>query len=423
MRMKLIHLLIMAILLLGVFDLLSSHAFCEAASSGEQKKYSSIYREGEVLASDISKSIGISISPLLGMSVLGAYNYITTPDAYRSQVALYNSPFFWGPLLTILILFILKDWLKTVLPIPKPLLVPLDALETVENKLSGILALPIVLSFISRIEPQNISALLQRSGVSLISTAYASEGIGETVLSNPLAIVKIVLLAIFIAFCFCLVWLVSHAINVMILLSPFSTVDCLLKMFRVSVIVILIGASLVNPYLGLSVALLIVVIAYFLAGRAFRFMVFGSLFSFDVLLRRSKNYDPLISEIGVFSGKHLPRVPAMSYGKLKKEDPLGLKFTYKPWLIFPSRTIHIKKDGCQIGKGFLSPIVLKEKKNKTSYYTYFRLRPKYKTNEISAAEILGITSIRDVSIVKGIKEGWIWLCEQLKFKEYVNTEV
>ncbi len=411
--------------LLGVFVFLPQNAICDDTLYGQQQKYSYFYVEAEILAREISKAVGISVSPLLGMSVLGVYNYITTPVADRDQLVWYNSPFFWGPLLAILVFFILKDLTKTVLPIPKPMLVPLDALEAIENKLSGLLALPIVVSLVSRIEQRNFTALFQKLEAPFTSIAYAGESISEIASTNPLATVKIVLLAIFISLCFCLVWLVSHSINVLILLCPFSTVDFLLKMFRSSVIVVLISSSLINPYLGLSVALFIIVFAYFLAGRSFRFMVFGSLFSFDILLRRSNKYDPDASKIGAFAGKNLPRVPSMSYGTLKREDKSVLKFTYRPWLMFPSRTVKVeeKNGSCQIGKGTLSPIVSKPKKNKNSYLTYFRLRPKYKTNEKSVAENLGITSIRDVSIGKGIKEGWKWLREQLNLKEKVSAVV
>ena len=69
------------------------------------------------------------------------------------------------------------------------------------------------------------------------------------------------------------------------------------------------------------------------------------------------------------------------------------------------------------------PIVLKPKKSENSYFVYFRLRPKYKSHEVSVGESIGITLIRDVSISKGIKEGWKWLREQLNLKEKVSALV
>jgi hypothetical protein len=412
---------VMAILL-GVAEFLPQNALCEDSYKRQQQGFSDLFGDGETLAGEISKAVGISISPLLGMSVLGGYNYLTTPVDDRNQLVWYNSPIFWGPLIAILLAFIVKDSLKTVLPIPKPVLAPLDALEAVENKMSGLLGLPVVLSSISGIEPGNIGAIFQKSVLSLFSIAYAGEGIGEIALSNPLSIVKIAMLAVFVLFCFCLVWLVSHTINVLILLCPFSTIDFLLKMFRTSVIAVLLGASLINPYLGLSVSLIIIVVAYFLAGWSFRFMVFGSLFSFDILLRRSNKYDPDDSEIRSFAGKHLPRVSSMSYGTLKIGNKSVLEFTYRPWLMLPSRTVRTEEQSgnYEIGKGTLSPIILNPKKNQNSYFIIFRLRPMYKSHEESVAESIGINSIRDVTIDKGIKEGWKWLREQMKLKEKVS---
>lgn len=148
-------------------------------------------------------------------------------------------------------------------------------------------------------------------------------------------------------------------------------------------------------------------------------MVFGSLFSYDILLRRSKKYNPDEPEIRAFAGKDLPGVPSMTYGTLKKGAESLLEFTYNPWLILPSRTYRTP-EGCEtyeLGKGTLSPIVLKPKEDENSYLIFFRLRPMYKSHEASAAQRLGIDSGRDVTIGKGIKEGWKWLREQLKRKK------
>ena len=393
------------------------NAFGEDSAERQEKSFLGLFgEEGEALAEEISKAVGVSISPLLGMSVLGGYNYWTTPAEDRNQLVWHNSPVFWGPLLVILLAFIAKDSVKTVLPIPKPVLAPLDALEALENKASGLLGLPVVLSSITGIEPGEIGSLVQKASLSLFSIAHAGEGIGELALSDPVSVVKIALIAVFVSFCFFLVWLVSHTINVLILLCPFSTIDFMLKAFRNSVIAVLLGASLLNPYFGLAVSLVIVIVAYFAAGWSFRFMVFGSLFSYDILMRRSKKYDPDDSEIRVFAGKDLPDVPSMTYGTLKKGDESVLEFTYKPWLVLPSRKIRTKEqsDNYEIGKGTLSPIVLKPKEDENSHSILFRLRSMYKSHEESVAEALRISSIRDVTVGKGIREGWKWLGEQLK---------
>lgn len=235
-------------------------------------------------------------------------------------------------------------------------------------------------------------------------------------LPDPTSLIKISVIAAFVVCCFFVVWLVSHTINILILLCLFSSIDFLLKMFRNSVLAILLGASLINPYLGLAVSLTIVFFAYLAASWSFRFLVFGSIFSFDVLFQRSKNYTPGASQIGAFAGQDLPNVPTMSYGILRRTDQSLLEFTYRPWLSLPTRTACTQEhsESYHLGKGALSPIILHPRKNHTSYRTLFRLRPMYKSHEESVAKHLRITSITDVAISKGIKEGWKWLKEQLR---------
>jgi len=224
----------------------------------------------------------------------------------------------------------------------------------------------------------------------------------------------VLVVPVVVSSCFFLVWLVSHTINVLILLCPFSTIDLMLKMLRNSVIAVLAGASMINSYMELFVSLMIIVFAYFAAGWSFRFMVFGSLFSSDILLRRSKKCDPDDPEIRAFAGKDLSGVPSMTYGTLKKGDGSVLEFTYRPWLLFPSRKICSREESrnYEIGKETLSPIVLKPGEKQNSYLIFFRLRSMYKSHEDSVAEALGIDSIRDVTISRGIREGWRWLCAQ-----------
>lgn len=366
--------------------------------------------EGQLVAEEISKSVGVSISPLLGMTAMGAYHYWTTPTEERRHLKWHSSPYFWGPMLVILLACIAKDSAKTALLIPKPILVPLDVLEAVENKISGLIGILFVLSSMSAIKPGAATALFQKS---IVSIAYAGDALSS--LPDPLSIIKTTLIGAFAIFCFLVVWLVSHTINILILLCPFSSIDFLLKMARNTVLVILLAATLIHPYLGLAVSLVIVFLAYLAAGRSFRFMVFGSLFSFDILLGRSTEYSPNNSKIHAFTGEDLPDVPAMSYGSLSRSSNATLEFTYRPWLIFPERRINTQQlsANCEIGRGTISPIVLKTRKKHTSYQTLFRLRPMYKSHEKSVAHSLGITTIRDVAVGKGVKEGWGWLKKQL----------
>lgn len=385
--------------------LLNQEAHAGDSAPRQEKPITDLLLDGQIVAKEVSKAVGVSISPLLGMSALGAYHYWTTPAAARGSLRWHSSPLFWGPLLVILLACTVKDSAKLLLPVPKAVLVPLDALEAVENKISGLIGIFFILSSIGGIERGALTSLLQKS---IFSIAYAAEGIPSP---DPLSLIKLTLLSTLLLFCFFVVWLVSHTINILILLCPFSSIDFMLKMARNSILAILVTASLIHPYLGLAVSLSIVFFAYLAAGWSFRFMIFGSVFSLDILQRRSKNHSPDNTSIKAFSGEDLANAPAMSYGFIRRTDKLTLEFTYRPWLILPARTVPAPEpcERLELGKGTLSPIVLEQRKNHNSYRTLFRLRPLYKSHEASVARALGITSIRDVGVSRGLKEGWKWL--------------
>src|SRR6185295_7061193 len=65
---------------------------------------------------------------------------------------------------------------------------------------------------------------------------------------------------------FAVVWLVSHAIHILILLSPWGVVDAALKSARISLMALVAGLSFLNPYVGAALSLIIIIIACCLAG-------------------------------------------------------------------------------------------------------------------------------------------------------------
>ncbi len=415
-----IHLLIIAVL--GLLFFFIPNVTAQDSTAKESKEFSRMMQKGESIAAEVSKAVGVSISPLLGMSVLGGYTYYTTPADQRYLLPWHSSPYFWGPLFILLIAVIFKDTLKAVLPVPKTFLTPLDALEAVENKVSGLLAVPFILSSITAFDSVKMNALIEKSVSIFSSAAYAGTGTGIQA-AEPASIAGYAVTSAFVLFCFFIVWLVSHTINVLILLCPFAVIDCILKGIRTAVIAFLLAASLINPYLGLFVSLVIVVFAYFAASWSFRFMVFGSIISWDILLRRRAKCDPKNPEVKAFASKDMNGVPNMSYGTLKQKKNYHLEFKYRPWLLFPAKTV-ITKDQSEnyvIGRGFLSPVILKIQDDGRRHLNLFRLRPMYKSYEQYVALNTGIYLIRDVGVSKNIKDGWKWLCMQFKTERKSNS--
>lgn len=154
----------------------------------------SLFKKGQKLSDKLSATVGVSVSPLLSMSALGAYHYYDVPKNQRKNIAWHSSPKLWIPLFAVLGAVFLKDFFKTILPIPKPFFAPLDALDAVQNKLSGLIGLPFTLSSMFGDTFKEIGLAFQE--LSLISVAYAGESFIRTISDPLLVIVQGILLGL-----------------------------------------------------------------------------------------------------------------------------------------------------------------------------------------------------------------------------------
>jgi hypothetical protein len=368
---------------------------------------------GERIADEISRATGVAISPILGISVLGAYTYYTTPIEKRDQVPWHAKPAFWVPLLVILLGIILKDSSKIALP--KIIVMPLDAVEILlEKNASAVLGLLVILSSITEKGIEQLHLAGYTGSISLLTSAHAAESINGTVSAVSTGPFETAFLYLLLTVVFGLVWVVSQSFNFLILLCPFSWLDLLLAVCKYSVVALLAGAYLINPFLGLLAASVIIAISLFLFARSYRFVIFGTIFSSDILFKKSRHNTMASNRIKCFAGSVMTEVPAMSYGFLTKQDT-ALVFHYRPWLIFSSRAVKTSgtDDKCEVGKGTLSPVIITPGYNANKYLTLFRLRRMYHTHEGRVAEILGLKGVRDVAFGKSFREGFAWLGEQL----------
>jgi hypothetical protein len=87
---------------------------------------------GVTLSQGITEITGVAISPLLGVSAVGAWRYWKTPTAERAELPWYARPWAWGTGLALLSLCFLKDSLGTA--VPGILKKPFDMVELFENK-------------------------------------------------------------------------------------------------------------------------------------------------------------------------------------------------------------------------------------------------------------------------------------------------
>ncbi len=347
-------------------------------------------------AKAVATITGVAISPLLGTGALGVYEAIQaeTPEQ-KAALPWYAQWTFFLPALAIVGICAAKDSLGAV--VPPGLKKPLDVLETIENKASGLVAAGAVVPFTMTSLSKMIVASAQSApaGDALLHSGTATVAVGAIDWSWLLSILTVPLgIAVF-----AIVWLASHAINALILLSPWGAIDAVLKSARTGLLGLITITAMLNPWISAALSLVVILIAYLVAGWAFRLTVFGAIFSWDFLTFRKNRYQ--VSEKGenlLFSSNSLAKqgVPMRTYGRLSHEPENGkLVFRYRPWLVLPERTADLKLSAAAVGKGlFISSIQDGES-------TAFVLPPRYRGHEdafVLAYVIEG--GVRDAGLLK-----------------------
>ncbi len=344
-------------------------------------------------AQTIATVTGIAISPLLGTGALGAYQYATATEAERERLPWFAQWKFFLPALLIAGACAAKDAFG--LALPPGLKKPMDVLETLENQLSGLVAAGAVVPITMHSLSQMIVGGGSAAAPIALPTGTATVALGAFEWSWLLNILTVPLgLAIF-----AVVWLASHAINALILLSPWAAIDAALKSIRTALLGLIVVTATFSPWTSLLLSLVIIVVAYLVAGWAFRLTVFGSVFSWDFLTQRQRRFR--VSEQGenlLFSSNTLAKqgVPMRTYGCLRVEPSTGkLSFRYRPWLVMPERTHEVTITEPAVGKGlFISSIQDGER-------TAFVLPPRYRGHEELVARLYGPGGgVRDAGLLK-----------------------
>ena len=351
---------------------------------------------GVKLAHAISEITGVAISPLLGVSAVGAWKYYhaETPQQ-RARLPWFAQPWFWITGFVLVSACFLKDTLGATAP--RVLKKPLDMADALEHKISGLVAtgafVPLVIEVFPRAEPE---AALQGANGFLAAIDLSWLGNGILV---PLAMIA-----------FFLVFMASNAINVLILLSPFAVVDTALKGFRLLVLLTIPATAVVNPWLGAVWSLVIIGVAYFIAGWSFRLSHFGMVFIWDIVTLRSRRFVPDKAANRMMLARQIDRVPARTYGTLRRDEQGGLILQYRPWLVLPKRSLALPAGQYTIGQGlFYSQIMRAEGRGVSAVML---LPPRYRGHEEELVRIYALAGVREV----GLRAAFRWLRETLGFK-------
>ena len=361
---------------------------------------------GLELATMASQVTGIAISPMLGVSGVGAYQYFkaSTPEE-KAKLPWFAQISFWLPAMLLVGVCACKDTIAAVAP--PGWKKPLDIAETLENKVSGLVAAGAVVPSIVALASKLIT---QSAGLDHVPTVVVGLGMIQFGALDLSWLLTILMVPLSIAV-FAVVWVVGHAINVLILLSPWGAVDTVLKGMRTSVLSLVAATAYIDPVVGVTVSAVIVVVAYFMAGWAFRLMVFGTEFTWDFFTFRASRFKLLADGNKLFTARELSGVPMRTYGRLHQEADGKLLFRFRPWLVLPERTIEIPRDGLVVGKGVFYSEVLGFDQEAGKNRTLLLLPPRYRGHEELFARTYRISGTCDV----GLRKAWGWIREAFGF--------
>lgn len=345
---------------------------------------------GAQFAESISTVTGVAISPLLGTSAYGAVQYFRTPPEKRQNLPWFAQPWFWGPALVLVGLCLLKDTAGTALP--SALKKPLDVADTVENKISGLVAAGAFVPFIALMmhETEAPQSMLSAMG-------FAA--------ADPVAWLYNIIMVPLMLIAFGIVFLASNAINILILLSPFTTVDVALKVFRTAILGTVVASAWANPWVGAIWALIIIAFAWLIAGWSFRLSHFGMVYVWDFCTFRRMRFTPDPVENKLFLWRKINKVPARTYGKLKRDEKGNLVLTYRPWLVLPPRTLVLPEGNYAVGKAVFWQSI--QRIEGEDGQNVILLPPRYNGHEEEMVKIYNLSGVREA----GLLAAWKWLKE------------
>jgi hypothetical protein len=198
-------------------------------------------------------------------------------------------------------------------------------------------------------------------------------------------------------------------VNVLILISPFTSVDAALKVFRAGLLASVAGMHWVNDYAAAIWAGLIVLFCLPLAGWALRLAVFGHLFAWDLVTQRRARFTPEGPAQRAFSTREWKALPARTYGRVTRTAAGELVFRYRPLLVLPAKTAALPAGRYAIGRGLFHPELLYLEGESVPGYLNFP--PRFKGHEEALAQACGAAGVHDV----GLLAAWAWIRRALGF--------
>ena len=348
---------------------------------------------GVALAQDVSELTGVAISPLLGVSAVGAWRFYHATEAERAHLAWYCQPWFWGTAALIIGICMAKDFLGTALP--HWLMKPLHILELLENKVSAGLAggtlVPLIAMHLSEaMSGSGGTAMLPHSPGALPLAAMTWQGSHWGMfITLPLT-----------ALVFCLVWISSHALHVLVCMCPMGFLATLLKLAKNAVLALLVVTSYLHPTAGFIMALVIIAIACFFASRAMRLTVYGSAMATDTVLSWFINRLPATKRFPGFLSANVGGLPVRSFGHITTDAEGQTVFESRRFYFGGLRRAALPSSDLTVGQCLFHPVLLGAQKDQAVLRELVHFLPRWRGKEEAIARQLNLPCLGDRSPAK-----------------------
>ena len=377
-----------------------------SAQIAEPDETDQTLKSGESVSKALTTVTSTAISPLLGVSVMGAWTYFRTPAEQREHLPFFMRPYFWAPTIVLLVLIFIKDTFGGFAPLIKK---PLDAIEVllVNHASLVLIVFPVVMHQVAQVmgftSLRNLFASMLSGPVVYAATAQA------TGIHHAFSVTTAVLYTLLGFAIAGVVWLVGHCFDVIALISPFPFVDFVVKTIRNGIFAILFVTSLISPRVGLLLALIVILVSFLLFGWALRLSFFGAMYAWsllEMLLFEMQEKPDREDGVRAFSAG-VKNVKRRTYGRLSVREDGTLVFAHRRVVFGPEKTVAIgRANSFAVGKGMFHPTLVEPIESADKNRVVFRLLPTYKGAEEEVRACLDSIAVHDLRWSKGMLSFW-----------------
>lgn len=289
------------------------------------------------VATGVAQVTGLAISPLLILVAIGWTDFLRAGGTAAGSLPLHANPWLLVPCTAVLALAILKKCASPAIPLPIRKL--LDAAEYLEAKLSALVAAGVLLPTIMA-----TFAAASGGGAPAQAAGITSEWTGY------LWIIPLTLVV------FASVWITFHAIDALVVLSPFALLDMVLVALRAAVLGLIVVALVISPFLALALCVPIIILSLLFAGWCVRLDLFALCVATDLIFRRGKSTEPGRAPIRAFLAARGLGAPIRTMGHAIPSGDM-VRFTYRPLFILPRRTLDLANARSVLVRGAIWPTI------------------------------------------------------------------